>query len=78
MVVAAEPNRCAVGVEQRRECRHRLQRKATAPRYAYNIVHTPPTEVYTVGFQADDQLADANRFTGNAVKFLSVARFQTK
>ncbi|MER8643007.1 DUF882 domain-containing protein [Mesorhizobium sp. M1252] len=50
----------------------------TAPRYAYNIVHTPPSEVYTAGFQADNQMADANRFTGNAVKFLSVARFQTK
>jgi uncharacterized protein YcbK (DUF882 family) len=50
----------------------------TAPRYAYNIVHTPPSEVYTAGFQPDDQSADANRFTGKAVKFLSVARFQTK
>lgn len=50
----------------------------TAPRYAYNIVHTPPSEVYTVGFQTDGQVPDASRFTGNAVKFLSVARFQTK
>ncbi|TPI16922.1 DUF882 domain-containing protein [Mesorhizobium sp. B4-1-3] len=50
----------------------------TAPRYAYNIVHTPPSEVYTAGFQTDGQVPDANRFTGNAVKFLSVARFQTK
>ncbi|MDG4901704.1 MULTISPECIES: DUF882 domain-containing protein [unclassified Mesorhizobium] len=50
----------------------------TAPRYAYNIVHTPPSEVYTAGFQTDAQLPDASRFTGNAVKFLSVARFQTK
>ncbi len=50
----------------------------TAPGYAYNIVHTPPSEVYTAGFQPGNQMADANRFTGNAVKFLSVARFQTK
>ncbi|TIM60651.1 MAG: peptidase M15, partial [Mesorhizobium sp.] len=50
----------------------------TAPRYAYSIVHTPPSEVYTAGFQTDAQLPDASRFTGNAVKFLSVARFQTK
>ena len=50
----------------------------TAPRYAYNIVHTPPSEVYTAGFQTDPQTADASRFTGNAVRFLSVARFQTK
>ncbi|WP_246682303.1 DUF882 domain-containing protein [Mesorhizobium sp. B3-2-1] len=50
----------------------------TAPGYAYNIVHTPPSEVYTAGFQPSNQMADASRFTGNAVKFLSVARFQTK
>jgi len=50
----------------------------TAPRYAYNIVHTPPSEVYTAGFQPDSETVDPNRFTGNAVKFLSVARFQTK
>jgi hypothetical protein len=50
----------------------------TAPRYAYNIVHTPPSEVYTAGFQSDGDVQDASRFTGNAVKFLSVARFQTK
>ncbi|MDX8528773.1 DUF882 domain-containing protein [Mesorhizobium sp. MSK_1335] len=50
----------------------------TAPRYAYNIVHTPPSEVYTAGFQSDGEMQDASRFSGNAVKFLSVARFQTK
>ncbi|RWC77637.1 MAG: peptidase M15, partial [Mesorhizobium sp.] len=50
----------------------------TAPRYAYNIVHTPPSEVYTAGFQTDGGMQDASRFSGNAVKFLSVARFQTK
>ncbi|TJV26329.1 MAG: DUF882 domain-containing protein [Mesorhizobium sp.] len=50
----------------------------TAPGYAYSIVHTPPSEVYTAGFQPSSQVSDANRFTGNAVKFMSVARFQTK
>jgi uncharacterized protein YcbK (DUF882 family) len=50
----------------------------TAPRLAYDFVRTAPSEVYTTGFQPEDQVADANRFTGNAVKFLSVARFQTK
>ncbi|MFU0505430.1 DUF882 domain-containing protein [Pseudaminobacter sp. NGMCC 1.201702] len=48
-----------------------------APSFAYNIVRTAPREVYTAGFQAENQLADANRFSGKAVKFLSVARFQT-
>lgn len=50
----------------------------TAPRFAYNFVRTAPSEVYTNGFQAGNEMANANRFTGNAVKFMSVARFQTK
>jgi len=50
----------------------------TAPRYAYNIVPTPPSEVYTAGFQTGGEVPDASRFTGSAVKFLSVARFRTK
>lgn len=47
----------------------------TGPRYAYNLVRTAPTEVYTHGFQSDEEMANANRFTGSAVKFMSVARF---
>ncbi len=47
----------------------------TAPSFAYNIVRTAPREVYTAGFQSDTEVADANRFTGKAVEFLSVARF---
>ncbi|CAH2408977.1 DUF882 domain-containing protein [Mesorhizobium escarrei] len=77
VVVAAEPNAARWALNSGENVAA-VSSAATAPRYAYNIVHTPPTEVYTVGFQAEDQLADANRFTGNAVKFLSVARFQTK
>lgn len=46
-----------------------------SPRMAYNMVRTAPTEVYTIGFQNGDAMADANRFTGSAVKFLSVAKF---
>ncbi|PZN55810.1 MAG: peptidase M15, partial [Proteobacteria bacterium] len=46
------------------------------PRLAYNFVRTAPTEVYTLGFRNDDMMANANRFTGSAVTFISVARFQ--
>lgn len=49
----------------------------TAPSFAYNIVRTAPREVYTAGFQPEAKVADANRFSGKAVTFLSVARFQT-
>lgn len=47
-----------------------------APGFAYNMVRTAPSEVYTAGFQKE-QVADAQKFTGSAVKFLSVARFAT-
>lgn len=47
-----------------------------APSYANKIVYSAPREVYTAGFQqGEQQLADAKRFTGKAVTFLSVARF---
>jgi uncharacterized protein YcbK (DUF882 family) len=48
----------------------------TAPRFAYNIVRTPPSEVYTVGFEPNNEVADSSHFSGSAVKFLSVARFK--
>ncbi len=50
----------------------------TGPRYAYNLVRTAPTEVYANGFQTGDEMANANRFTGTAVNFMSVARFTGK
>lgn len=50
----------------------------TGPRYAYNVVHIPPSEVYIAGFRSNNQMIDVNRFAGNAVKFLPVARFQTR
>ncbi|SIT57060.1 conserved hypothetical protein [Mesorhizobium prunaredense] len=77
VVIAAEPTAARWALNSGENVAT-VSSATTAQRYAYNIVHTPPTEVYTVGFQADDQLADANRFTGNAVKFLSVARFRTE
>jgi len=50
----------------------------TAPRFAYNLVRTAPSEVYTIGFQTGDEMANANHFSGAAVKFMPVARFQTQ
>jgi uncharacterized protein YcbK (DUF882 family) len=56
--------------------RHNTQ-GTTAPSFAYNIVRTAPREVYTAGFQQETKVSDANRFSGKAVTFLSVARFKT-
>ncbi len=47
----------------------------TAPSFAYNIVRTPPAIIYTAGFQQADAQQDTNRFSGQAVRFMSVARF---
>jgi len=47
------------------------------PSYAQSLVRGAPKEVYTAGFQQDTQLADSRRFTGKAVTFLGVAKFQT-
>ena len=42
---------------------------------AQEIVRAAPKEVYATGFQQGVNVADANRFTGKAVSFMSVARF---
>ncbi|WP_310188720.1 DUF882 domain-containing protein [Mesorhizobium sp. BE184] len=55
-----------------------VKNSTTAPSFAYNLVRTAPKEVYTAGFQSEDQVANTNKFSGTAVKFLSVARFGTK
>ncbi|AMX94685.1 DUF882 domain-containing protein [Mesorhizobium ciceri] len=77
MVVAAAPQAARWALTSGEQVAT-VSSATTAPGYAYSIVHTPPSEVYTAGFQPSSQVADANRFTGNAVKFMSVARFQTK
>jgi uncharacterized protein YcbK (DUF882 family) len=77
MVVPAQPDAARWALNSNEQVAT-VSDATTAPRYAYNIVHTPPTEVYTVGFQPDGQALEANRFTGTAVKFLSVARFKAQ
>lgn len=52
-----------------------VQTGTTAPSFAYNIVRTPPALIYTAGFQRSDTQPDASRFSGKAVEFMSVARF---
>lgn len=52
-----------------------VQTGTTAPSFAYNIVRTPPAQIYTAGFQRSETQPDASRFSGKAVEFMSVARF---
>ena len=44
---------------------------------AYNIIRSKPSFVYTTGFRQGDTGEDPHRFTGSAVKFLAMARFDT-
>ena len=44
---------------------------------AHNLVRSAPSEVYTAGFEQGTQVADARRFSGKAVTFMTVARFST-
>jgi uncharacterized protein YcbK (DUF882 family) len=51
-----------------------VNRPVESPRFVNKELRTAPDTVYTTGFSAE--AVDANRFTGAAVNFLSVARFK--
>jgi uncharacterized protein YcbK (DUF882 family) len=56
----------------------RLQRalaSAKEPSLAYKAIRETPTQIYTSGFAPVKKEPDATRFSGNAVTFLSVAKF---
>jgi len=42
---------------------------------AFDVVRTKPSFVYTAGFRQDDPGEDPHRFTGSAVTFMAMARF---
>ncbi|MDW6025067.1 DUF882 domain-containing protein [Mesorhizobium sp. BAC0120] len=75
MTVAAQPTDARWALD-RSYVMQKTQDK-TAPSVAHSLVRHAPTEVYTAGFQQGTEIADANRFTGKAVTFLSVAKFST-
>ncbi len=72
-VVAAQPEtaRWALGSEPN------LAYDAAGTSVARLMVGTAPSEVFATGFQRDTVVADASRFTGKAVSFIPVARFQS-
>lgn len=71
MVVAAQPEaaRWALGGETE------LAYAAGGPSIEH--LRSVPSEVYATGFQRNTVVADASRFSGKAVTFMPVARFQT-
>lgn len=50
---------------------------STEPATAHAMVRSAPQAVYTLGFAQGAPAPDADRFTGKAVTFLSVAKFET-
>ncbi len=72
-VVAAQPEaaRWALGGQTT------LAYDAGAPAVAHLMVRTAPSQVFATGFQRDTVVADASRFSGKAVSFMPVARFET-
>lgn len=70
LVVAAQPEaaRWALGGETE------LSYAAGGPSIEH--LRNVPSEVYATGFQRDTIVADASRFSGKAVTFMPVARFQ--
>jgi uncharacterized protein YcbK (DUF882 family) len=76
-VQAAQPASARWALDQSITASTNRTATAAAPAVAYNTVMSAPTEVYTDGFTTSDQgMAAANRFTGKAVAFKSVAKFQ--
>lgn len=53
-----------------------VTRSAPAPRIAANFIRKTPVEVYLDRFQLHREPSDYRRFTGSAVTFLPVARFE--
>lgn len=53
----------------------RARGSSRAPSFAFDVVGRAPREVYTAGFSRTDRIVNPYRFTGKAVHFLSVARF---
>lgn len=74
VVVAAAPQSARWAIDKDYVAKAKGAKKG--PAYAQNIVRSAPIQVYTAGFQRSDKVTDPNRFTGKAVEFLSVAKFQ--
>lgn len=73
-LVAAVPESARWALDQKYVEKQARPKKSTGT--AQNIVTSAPMAVYTAGFQRGEQIKDPNRFTGKAVEFLSVAKFQ--
>ena len=72
VIVAAAPDAARWALDKNYVAK--ATKRTTAPSFVYNV-RAKPLEVYTAGFQQGDDGGSINRFTGKAVKFLTVAKF---
>ncbi len=72
-VVAAQPQAARWALEGSNQ----LAFNGAGSAAARQILRTAPEQVYAAGFQRNTAVADAGRFTGKAVSFMPVARFET-
>ncbi|MCP4999572.1 MAG: DUF882 domain-containing protein [Hyphomicrobiales bacterium] len=49
----------------------------TAPQFVSSYMRTAPETVHVNGFSTDNRIASARQFSGRAVNFMTVARFET-
>lgn len=75
MVIAAQPDDARWALDSTYVTQNTKSIKPPTP--SFDLMHDAPSEVYTTGFQQGTQVADANRFTGKAVTFMTVAKFST-
>lgn len=73
LVVAAQPQAARWALEGGNQ----LAFNGAGSPEARQILATAPDQVYAAGFQRNTVVAEAGRFTGKAVSFLPVARFET-
>lgn len=53
-----------------------LSKPVKAPRFVSRTLRAAPTTVYMAGFQSEGKSIDAGRFSGTAVNFMEVRKFQ--
>ncbi|GMB83571.1 DUF882 domain-containing protein [Shinella zoogloeoides] len=53
-----------------------LSKPVKAPRFVSRTLRAAPTTVYMAGFQPEGHSVDAGRFSGNAVNFMEVRKFE--
>ncbi|MDJ1462918.1 DUF882 domain-containing protein [Nitratireductor sp. GZWM139] len=75
-VVVAATGEAPIRALSRNSMLNEAVKPTQPPAFDSEFVRSPET-VYTTGFQQDVTVADATRFTGKAVNFISMARFRT-